>query len=69
MQTERRRLAGALHRRGVVPVVHVVMVFAVDPYAIRAMTTGGYDDDRFSPEARNARPFTNLAPATVEKGA
>lgn len=49
--------------------VHVVMVFAVDPYAIRAMTTGGYDDDRFSPEARNARPFINLGPAKVEDGA
>jgi len=54
---------------GLLVVVHVVMVFAVDPYAIRAMTTGGYDDDRFSPEARNARPFTNLAPAKVEEGA
>jgi thiosulfate reductase cytochrome b subunit len=42
--------------------VHVIMVFAVDPYALRAMTTGGYDDARFSPEARNARPFVNLAP-------
>jgi Ni/Fe-hydrogenase b-type cytochrome subunit len=43
--------------------VHVIMVFAVDPYAIRAMTTGGYDEDRFSPEARNARPFVHLLPA------
>jgi Ni/Fe-hydrogenase b-type cytochrome subunit len=43
--------------------VHVFMVFAVDPYGIRAMTTGGYDEDRFSPEARNARPFVNFAPA------
>ncbi len=42
---------------------HVIMVFAVDPYAIRAMTTGGYDEDRFSPEARNARPFVHLLPA------
>lgn len=47
--------------------VHVIMVFAVDPYAIRAMTTGGYDEDRFSPEARNARPFVHLLPATPEK--
>ena len=45
-------------------IVHVIMVFAVDPYALRAMTTGGYDEDRYSPEARNARPFVNLAPAT-----
>ncbi|MEP6834135.1 MAG: cytochrome b/b6 domain-containing protein [Gemmatimonas sp.] len=47
--------------------VHVIMVFAVDPYAIRAMTTGGYDEDRFSPEARNARPFVHLLPAHPEK--
>ncbi|MDZ7629902.1 MAG: cytochrome b/b6 domain-containing protein [Gemmatimonadaceae bacterium] len=52
---------------GVLVVVHVVMVFAVDPYALRAMTTGGYDDERFSPEARNARPFVNLAPAKIEE--
>lgn len=38
---------------------HVFMVFAVDPYAIRAMTTGGYDYAN-SPEERNARPFINL---------
>jgi thiosulfate reductase cytochrome b subunit len=38
---------------------HVFMVFAVDPYALRAITTGGYDDSK-SPEARNARPFVNL---------
>jgi Ni/Fe-hydrogenase b-type cytochrome subunit len=43
--------------------MHIFMVFAVDPYAIRAMTTGGYDASRFSPEARNARPFVHLAPA------
>ena len=47
----------------------VIMVFAVDPYAIRAMTTGGYDEDRFSPEARNARPFVHLGPAHPEKTA
>ncbi len=47
-------------------VTHVFMVFAVDPYAIRAMTTGGYDEDRFSPEARNARPFTHLLPANPD---
>ena len=54
---------------GVLVVVHVVMVFAVDPYALRAMTTGGYDDDRYSPEARNARPFVYLAPAKPEEPA
>lgn len=39
--------------------VHVFMVFAVDPYSLRAITTGGYDPAT-SPEARNARPFVNL---------
>jgi hypothetical protein len=38
------------------------MVFTVDPYALRAMTTGGYDADRWSPEARNARPLYHLLP-------
>ena len=38
---------------------HVFMVFAVDPYALRAIITGGYDETK-SPEARNARPFVNL---------
>ena len=40
---------------------HVFMVFAVDPYALRSMITGGWNE-RFSPEARNARPFLNLLP-------
>jgi len=40
---------------------HVFMVFAVDPYSLRSMTTGGYDE-RLSPEARNARPFYHLLP-------
>jgi Ni/Fe-hydrogenase b-type cytochrome subunit len=39
--------------------VHVIMVIAVDPYSMRAMITGRYDENR-SPEARNARPFRNL---------
>jgi len=39
-----------------VSVVHVFMVFAVDPYALRSMITGGYDETK-SPEARNARPL------------
>jgi thiosulfate reductase cytochrome b subunit len=43
---------------------HVFMVFAVDPYALRGMITGGYSD-RLSPEARNARPFLNLLPRRV----
>ena len=48
---------------------HVFMVFAVDPYALRAMTTGGYDE-RHSPEARNARPFwwKRPSPAVGERG-
>ena len=37
-------------------VVHIVMVFAVDPWSLRSMVTGRYDASR-SPEARNARPF------------
>ena len=38
---------------------HVFMVFAVDPYSLRSIITGGYDESK-SPEARNARPFVNL---------
>jgi Ni/Fe-hydrogenase b-type cytochrome subunit len=45
----------------VLSVGHVFMVFAVDPYSLRSMTTGGYDE-ALSPEARNARPFLNLLP-------
>ena len=49
-------------------VVHVIMVFAVDPYSLRSMITGWYDTRR-SPEARNARPFYHLfargAPASA----
>jgi thiosulfate reductase cytochrome b subunit len=50
---------------------HVFMVFAVDPYSIQSMVTGGYRED-LSPEARNARPFYHLLPrwahrATEEK--
>jgi thiosulfate reductase cytochrome b subunit len=40
---------------------HVFMVFAVDPYSLRSMITGGYNEDN-SPEARNARPFYHLLP-------
>jgi hypothetical protein len=40
---------------------HVFMVFAVDPYSLRSMITGGYDP-ALSPEERNARPFRNLRP-------
>lgn len=42
--------------------VHVIMVIAVDPYSMRSMLTGHYDET-LSPEARNARPFSNLLPA------
>jgi Ni/Fe-hydrogenase b-type cytochrome subunit len=41
---------------------HVFMVLTVDPYSLRAMTTGGYSE-RLSPEARDARPFYHLRPA------
>ena len=44
-----------------IAVGHVFMVFAVDPYALRSMITGGWSE-RLSPEARNARPFLNLLP-------
>src|SRR3954469_9236042 len=45
---------------------HVFMVFAVDPYALRSMITGRYDESK-SPEARNARPFVRLrAPRAPE---
>ena len=37
-------------------VVHVFMVMTVDPYSLRSMITGNYNEAR-SPEARNARPF------------
>jgi thiosulfate reductase cytochrome b subunit len=47
-------------------VVHVVMVFAVDPYSIRSMITGGYDETK-SPEARNARPFFWRRPAAARR--
>jgi cytochrome b subunit of formate dehydrogenase len=46
--------------------VHIFMVFAVDPYSLRAITTGGYNKEN-SPEARNARPFWNLLPRKREK--
>ena len=42
-------------------VVHVFMVFAVDPYSLASMITGNYDE-KHSPEARNARPFYHLFP-------
>jgi len=44
-------------------VVHVIMVFAVDPYSLRSMITGGYNEAK-SPEARNARPFFWRRPTT-----
>ena len=42
-----------------IAIVHVFMVFAVDPYALRSMTTGWYNRAK-SPETRNARPFYHL---------
>lgn len=48
-------------------VIHVFMVFATDPYSLRSMITGGYNEDN-SPEARNARPFYNLLPNSMRRG-
>ena len=45
----------------VLALVHVFMVFAVDPYSLRAIVTGRYNENN-SPEARNARPFYHLLP-------
>ena len=39
--------------------IHIFMVFTVDPYALKSITIGGYDELK-SPEARNARPFYHL---------
>jgi Ni/Fe-hydrogenase b-type cytochrome subunit len=39
--------------------IHIFMVFTVDPYALKGITIGGYDETK-SPEARNARPFYHL---------
>ena len=46
---------------------HVFMVFAVDPYSLRSIITGGYDESK-SPEARNARPFVNLRAPAARRG-
>ena len=45
----------------ILSVIHVFMVFAVDPYSMTSMITGNYDPS-LSPEARNARPFYHLLP-------
>jgi Ni/Fe-hydrogenase b-type cytochrome subunit len=39
--------------------IHIFMVFTVDPQALKSITIGGYDESK-SPEARNARPFYHL---------
>jgi Ni/Fe-hydrogenase b-type cytochrome subunit len=51
----------------VLAVGHVFMVFAVDPYSLRSMLTGGYNEKN-SPEARNARPFYHLLPRKTDDG-
>jgi len=51
----------------VLSVAHVFMVFAVDPYSLRSMLTGGYNEKN-SPEARNARPFYHLLPRKTDDG-
>lgn len=45
----------------VLAVVHVFMIFSVDPYSLPSMFTGNYNE-RLSPEERNARPFWHLVP-------
>jgi thiosulfate reductase cytochrome b subunit len=50
---------GAMAALLALALVHVFMVFAVDPYSLRSMLSGWYDRER-SPEARNARPFYHL---------
>ena len=45
----------------ILTVGHVFMVFTVDPYSMVSMITGGYRE-RWSPEARNARPLIHLLP-------
>jgi Ni/Fe-hydrogenase b-type cytochrome subunit len=52
----------------ILSVIHVFMVFAVDPYSITSMITGNYDPS-LSPEARNARPFYNLFPRSAHRTA
>lgn len=39
---------------------HVFMVLTTDPWSLRSMITGRYDESR-SPERRDARPFLNLS--------
>ncbi len=51
----------------VLAVIHVFMVFAVDPYSIPAIVTGNYDDS-LSPEKRNARPLYHLLPSARQQG-
>jgi len=46
--------------------IHIFMVFTVDPYSLRSITTGGYNPEN-SPESRNARPFFNLLPNRFRK--
>jgi thiosulfate reductase cytochrome b subunit len=49
----------------ILTVGHVFMVFTVDPYSLRSMITGKYNED-LSPEARNARPLIHLLPPEHE---
>ena len=50
----------------ILSIAHVVMVVAVDPYSLRSMITGGYNESK-SPEARNARPFFWRRPKRVDE--
>ncbi|MDQ2889766.1 MAG: cytochrome b/b6 domain-containing protein [Gemmatimonadota bacterium] len=40
-------------------VIHIFMVFAVDPYSLRSIVTGKYDPAR-APELRDGRPFYHV---------
>ncbi len=51
----------------VISVIHVFMVFAVDPYSLPSMITGGYDEN-LSPEKRNARPLYHILPKHAYAG-
>jgi thiosulfate reductase cytochrome b subunit len=45
----------------VLSIIHVIMVFAVDPYSLISIIIGRYNG-AYSPERRNARPFYHLLP-------
>ena len=60
--------AGDGARSSLLSLVHVFMVFAVDPYSLRSMITGGYDEAR-SPERATRGPFYHLLRARSRQAA